>query len=92
MSTRWFGPGPTFAVTMTSELGCAAFQMHFGGGYRDPWSANLMACVGGVRRTIAKRRRDKDGVSIDSSRDWRVIVNRVNSRGPQDRSGGILFY
>jgi len=83
MSTRWFGPGPTFAVTMTRELGWAEFQMHLEGGYRDAWRANLIACVEGVkRRTTEMRRRDSDGVSTDSSRDWRVIVNRVSSRGP----------
>ena len=44
-STRWFSPGPTFAVTMTSAPGCAAFQMHFGGGNRKAGSSNLIARV-----------------------------------------------
>ncbi|KAG5643403.1 hypothetical protein DXG03_000981 [Asterophora parasitica] len=46
MSILWFAPGPTFAVTMTNEFGCAAFQMHFGGGYLAAWSENFIAWTG----------------------------------------------
>lgn len=56
MSTRWWVPGPTLAVTMTSAWICAAFHIHFGMGKRAAGRANLMACVKGAMNAKNARR------------------------------------
>jgi hypothetical protein len=58
---------------MTRALVCAAFQMHFWGGYRKAWRENLMAWVGERRR---RERRKKRGRVVNGERRAMVGVER----------------
>jgi len=61
ISTLWYSFNPTFAVTITSVFGCAAFHIHFAGGKRKAWRENLMANDDWGRMKRKDRKRNSSG-------------------------------